>query len=230
MFLNTTALIQRVIVRLRMVGGASVQLYAEDAIRDMLQETYNECRSIKWWDHLMSWQSRQLDGVTGTITTPIIGAAERFRDVQNVYFGNNSRPLPIMTQFVNPFRLNGTHPRFVEPLSMADDAAGELLFRIWPLQSVTAVDKPIRARVRTDPANIFDDVSVVVPFDAAALINGAAAKYAADDGTGGGTASTLSAVYRQRMSALEKQHDMATIELDSRNSNPGLTEWAEEEP
>jgi hypothetical protein len=227
--LALTDLIQKTIVRLRMVAGPATQMYAEDAIAQMLEETYEMVRVQRWWDHLMRWENHQLDGTTGIITGTIVGARERFRDVQHVLYAGNNQPLPIMSQDINPFRLTGTTPRFVEPLNVADDAAGTKLIRVWPLTAVTVSDKPIRLRVRVDPVNIFTDPALVVPFDATCLINGAAFKYAADDGTNPASVSSLQSAFDMRLRQLQEQHDRAVILLDPRQGNlQGLDEWSED--
>lgn len=227
--LPLTDLIQKTIIRLRMVAGAGTQLYAEDAIAQILEETYEMVRVARWWDHLMQWRNQQLDGTTGTITGTIVGARERFRDVQHTLYASNNRPLPLMSPDINPFRLTGTTPRFVEPLNTADDPAGNKLIRVWPLTSVTTVDKPIRLRVRLDPVDVFTNPAIVVPFDATCLINGAAFKYAADDGTNPASVASLQSAFDIRLRQLQEQHDRAVILLDPRQGSlPGLDEWSED--
>ena len=228
MFLSATNLISRTITRLRMVAGASTQLYAEDAINNMLEEVYEMVRTQRWWDHMMQWHSSQLDGTTGTVVTVFTGARERFRDVQHVFYGNATQPIPLSSQFVNPHRLSGTTPRFIEPLSIADDADAEYLFRVWPLASVTDADHPLRTRYRADPDDLFTDPAVIVPFDATCLINGAAFRYAADDGSNPASVAVLQGAFEARLQQLQRQHDSATIELDTRFYTPGvLNEWTE---
>lgn len=228
-FYSLDALVQKVIMRLRMVAGAGTQLYAEDAIADMLQETYEMVRTVRWWDHLMSWQVRQLDGTTGQVTAPFIGASERFRDVQHIFVSTQNSALPILSSDVNPYRLSGTYPRYVEPLNVGDDATGANLFRIWPLASIAGNDAPLRVRMRNDPASLFTTPTIVVPFDATCLINGAAFKYAADDGTNAASVTSLQATFEARLTQLQRQHDSAKVILDPRYYSPnGLEQWQEE--
>ncbi len=229
-FETHTTLITKTIRRLRMVQGTNTQLYAEDAISDMLIETYEMVRATRWWDHITQWQTRQLDGTTGMVTAAFTGARERFRDIQGVYVNNNSRPLPQLDQFNNPYRLSGTSARYIEPLDSSTDPNGQYLFRVWPLTSTTTVDEPVRVRIRTDPLNLFTDPTVVVPFDATCLINGAAYKYAADDGTNPGAVASLQQTFMQRKQQLEEQHDSAVILLDPRIYSPtGQDQWIEEQ-
>lgn len=226
-FNTLTDLIRKTTVRLRMVSGQGTQLYAEDAIALMLEEAYEMVREQRWWDHLMRWETRQLDGTTGQITQPIVGARGGWHDVQHIFIGSNNLPLPIVSQDINPYRLTDTNPRYVEPLYVSDDTGN--IFRIWPRNAVTTTDRPLRIRVRLDPADIFTDPSVVVPFDVTCLVNGAAYKYAADDGTNPAQVASLQTAFEARLKQLQRNHDNAVIQLDPRMTSPiGQTEWLED--
>lgn len=232
-FYSHSDLVQKTIIRLRQVAGPSTQLYAEDAIAMLIEETYEHVRSRRWWDNLTKWETRQLDGATGVCTVSFVGTREGFRDVDRVCYGSNSTPLPILSSNINPYRLTGTSPRYVEPLHAMDDIQGwapvaQNLFRIWPLTSVTTTALPLRVHIRCDPSNLFTDPSVTVPFDSSCLINGAAAKYAADDGTNPATVTMLQNTFENRLRQLEQQHDSAQLVLDPRMSDPTiLNEWVE---
>lgn len=228
-FLSLTDLRTRVIRRLRQVQGANSQLYSEEVIDDMITEAYEMCRAARWWDHLMVWEARQLDGTTGRVTVTINGCRERFRDIRMVLTGNNNIPLPIVAQGLNPYKLNGSQARFIEPLSVSVDAAGTYLFRVWPLTAVTTTDLPVRIWCRQDPANIFTDPAVIIPFDSICLINRAAALYAADDGANPAQLAMLNDAFTSRLDQLKQQHDTAPIILDPRmDSQISTSQWVEE--
>lgn len=228
-FLSLTDLRNRVIRRLRQVQGANTQLYSEEVIDDMIVEAYEMCRASRWWDHLMVWETRQLDGITGVVTAPINGCRERFRDIRMVLTGNNNIPLPIVSQGLNPYKLNGSQARFIEPLSVSQDTAGTLLFRVWPLTAVTTAALPVRIWCREDPVNIFTDPAVIVPFDSICLINRAAALYAADDGANPAQLAMLNDAFSSRLEQLKQQHDTAPIILDPRmDSQMSTSQWTEE--
>lgn len=226
-FLSFTALQQAVIVRVRQVAGAGVQLYSEDIIASYIRETYESVRGMQWWDQLMSWESRQLNGTTGQITVGINGAADGFKDIQYIVYGNNSQPMPLLLAN-NPNRLTGTTPRYIDPLSASVDPSGIFLFRVWPQTATTTAALPLRIRMRRDPDNLFTIPATIVPFDSAVLINGAAASYAADDGCAPSQVAKLREAYAMRLEMLEKQHNSGSIVLDSRMRNPiGVTDWIE---
>jgi len=226
-FLSLTDLIQKVVRRLGQVSGAGAQLYSEDLISDYIKETYQQVRSMHWWDQLMTWQSSQLDGSTGLCTTTFVGAADGFKDVQVVRYGNNQYNLPQLGMN-NPNRVTGTIPRYIEPLTQTDDATNSYLFRVWPKTAVTTAALPLRTRVRLDPASLFTTPTVIVPFDSAVLINGAAYSFAADDGANPAQVVKLGQAYKMRLDELVKQHNSGAIILDSRQYTPiGLDQWVE---
>jgi hypothetical protein len=69
---------------------------------------------------------------------------------------------------------------------------------------------------------------VIVPFDSAVLINGAAYSFAADDGANPAQVVKLGQAYQMRLDALVKQHNSGAIILDSRQYTPiGLDQWVE---
>lgn len=308
---SLTQLIQKTITRLRMVASESTSLYASDAIALMLEETYEMVRAQRWWDHLLSWESRALDGTTGQITQPIVGCREGFRDIKSIFYKNGNLPIPILSSDINPYRLAGTQPRFIEPINDASEALTTLatvtmdtindvifggvygvivyvpiaqmqasnvaitmngiqttsyslaaninpfdpnehtfiglrnsapstnilvevftappIFRVWPLTTLASVAEPLRIRVRRDPVNVFTNPSVVVPFDATCLINGAAYKYATDDGTNPAAVDSLRNAFEARLAQLQRQHDNAVLLLDPRQDNPnGSSQWTED--
>lgn len=229
-FYSYSDLIQRTIVRLRQVPGAATQLYSQDEIGNLLHEIYDMVRKERWWDHMMTWAAVELDGTTGMPTVaPFDDVPERFEDIRAIYPDNSTIRLPQLSGMTNPYRVTGTTPRFIEPLPLMDDnATGPFfLFRVWPLTAVADSTKPLRVSYRKDPPNLFSDTNVIVPFDSSVLINGAAARYLAQDGTNPGAVADLNSIFASRLDQLRKAHDNSTLSLDDRINNVGLTEWVE---
>lgn len=221
-FLSLTNLVQRCIVRVRQVPGVTTQAYSEQHFALLLEECYEQARALRWWDHLTSWQQRTLDGATGRVTVPFVGAREGINDVQAICYGNVNTPLSMLTQHHNPSRYTGNTPRAVEALSLAEDVAGAYLFRVWPLTATGDV----WVRVRQDPPNVFKDNSAVVPFDATALINGACMKYTMGDGTNPGAVMELDRAWNERVKQLLQQHDSKPLVLDTRTNMQ--SDWIED--
>lgn len=222
-YLSYTDLVQRCIVRLRQVAGVTTQAYSEASIALLIEECYEQCRVLRWWDHLTTWQTRTLDGSSGKVTSPFIGVREGMRDVQGVFLSGHTTSLSLISQHVNPSRYTGTTPRAVEALNAADDPTGGYLFRVWPIASTGDV----AVRVRSDPADLFTNPVVKVPFDATALVNGACMKYAVMDGTNPGSVIEFDRAYNERVMQLQKMHDSRPLEMDGR-SNIHYNEWQED--
>ena len=233
-FYSYANLVQQTIIRLRQVPGAGTQLYSEDVIGKLLIETYEYVRSLRYWDHLTKWLTRELDGITGTCTASFSGARDGWNDVDRIVVGSSNTPLPLLSNNINPFRLTGTHPRYVEPLHQDDDinqyiAEFQNIFRIWPLTSIATGDTALRVHIRVDPSNLFTDPNVIVPFDHSILINGAAAKYSADDGTNPASIAMLTNAYTTRLEQRTRQHDNAILVKDPRDHTPySTTQWMED--
>lgn len=228
-FYTLQELVQRTTLRLRQTPGVGAQLYSEGVIRHMLEETYQMVRAQRWWDHLTSFRQRSLDGVNGLITLGIGGATEGYRDVHSVMYGRSTTPLPTTGMDFSPVGMSGTRPRWVQPLHSADDPDGTLLFRVWPVTAVADTLTPLVVRVRTDPIGVFTDPLVRVPFDWTCLVNGAAAKYLADDGSNPAAQAMLDRTFNERLQQLQIQHDSVTLVVDGRsNSMWDGNQWATE--
>jgi hypothetical protein len=227
MHLPYSTLIQRTIQRVRQVPGAGAQLYSEDEIGNLIRETFENVRGKLYWEHMMQWVECQLDGTQGFVVTPFTTfgyAAQGGDDVQAVYWNTSQRPLPMLGS-LNPRRMAGTVPKYIKKLSVADDPARQRLFQVYPIASVTTTDTPLMAYVRLDPLNLFDDPNIIVPFDSAVLINGAAAAYLSFDGN---VARGPLAAYNERLEELTRAQNSAPIILDSRTYAPfGPDRWLE---
>ncbi len=222
-YMSLTNLVQRCLVRLRQVPGITTQAYSEAHIAHLIEECYEQCRMLRWWDHLMLWWTKDLNGTNGQVTVPFNPPLrERMLDVHMIYAGDSNVPLPLADARSNPFRYSGSIPRVVSPLSAVVDPTGSLLFRVYPL---TATGK-LHVRYRNEPSTLFTDPAAVIPFDATALINGACMKYAIGDGTNPGAVAEFDRAYNERIMQLQKQHDSTPIVLDPRMRHQ--SEWQEE--
>jgi hypothetical protein len=220
-----SALVQQCVVRLRQVPGVTTQSYAEGLLAALIEECYEECRQLRWWDHLTEWRTVTLDGVTGTATTDFATPVrERLRDIQAVYAGSQTTPLPLLSQHSNPIRYTGTTPRAYEALPTSQDPTGVKVLRVYPLASTG----DLQLRMRVDDPGMFTVVGggTVIPFDATALVNGACMKYAIGDGTNPGAVAEFDRAYNERVQGLVKQHDSTSIVLDDRTRS--TNEWQED--
>jgi len=230
-FRTVPDLTQRIIHKLRQVPGLGTQLYSEDYIAQLIEEVYSMVRADRWWDHLMSWHTRTLDGVNGLVTSPLPALREGFRDIRQVRYGRDAFQLPLLGAGVAPQHLvtAGTRPRFVEPLPVTHPNYYTHVFRVHPLTAVTPPGNELHIHARVDPPGLFDDLSVPVPFDDVCLINGVVVRYAATDGANVAEVEVAQRTFTDRLNQLRRMHDNAALALDPR-APYGIDQWHETWP
>jgi hypothetical protein len=227
-FRTVPDLTQRIIRKLRQVPGLGTQLYSEDYIAELIEEVYGMVRTDRWWDHLMSWHTRVLDGITGQVTVALPVLREGFRDIRQVRYGRDAFPLPQLGAGVSPQQMvtAGTRPRFVEPLPVTHPNYATRVFRVHPLNAVTPTGSELHIHLRSDPANLFVDDTVAVPFDDICLINGVVVRYAASDSANVAEVEVAQRTFMDRLDQLRRMHDNAALALDPR-SPLGTDQWHE---
>jgi hypothetical protein len=203
-------------------------MYSEDFIGDLIEEVYNIVRTDRWWDHLMVWQTRVLDGTTGQVTVPLPALREGFHDIKAVLYGRDAMPLPQLGAGVNPYKFStaSTIPRFVEPLPVTDANYSTRVFRVLPITATTPPGQELRIHMRLDPANLFVDPNVAIPFDDVVLINGAVVRYAATDSANIAEVEVAQRTFSDRLEQLRRMHDNTRLVLDPRLPL-GIDEWTE---
>lgn len=179
--------VRRVEVLLSQVAGENVQLYAEDKIIDMLQNSYNSLFDKLWWPNRMRRETKTLDGVSGEVTV-VFTALTRFDDIKHVYAEGASIPLPELQLNRNPAVITGVTPRVYEY-----SATTGKFFKCYPITSVGNVI----VQYREKQADFVDDPTVEIDFDVDLLVFAAVYDYLEDDGTNPGATEK----YRSRLNA-----------------------------
>lgn len=211
------SLITRVEKRISEVAGTSVQIYSEDAFGALIQEGYDFCVKQVWWPHLMVWEKRDLDGVTGRPNTDIT-TIQTYGDIRAVFTDMSNRPLPELPRDFNPFLslISNTTAQYIE----ADNTKSRL-FHVWPVTATNTLY--IHGReLQSTPFTESD----VVNFDALALVNYASWKAVVDDGTNPGQAMAIEATFNKRMAQLIDEYNSKPIQLDPA-VNPTMYGWQE---
>jgi len=187
--------------KLSMEYGASVQSYAEDRILAYLQDIFDIIFYKRFWTQYTSWNTDTLDESTGKVTGVLTSVIVHWVDLEIVVRDGETRALPTVTKYDNPYSITGTSPKFIEATNDAK------IFRVWPL----AATGDVQFRVRLKP----DDYAVgdTVDFDSMAMIYGAAYLYAEDDGTNHGAVDKFKGIFELRMKQLEFEDDQHTISL-----------------
>ncbi|NJL53762.1 hypothetical protein HC928_00555 [bacterium] len=209
-----TQLAQRVTRTLSMYPGTSVQLYAEDRIKDAIQQTFELVFDKHFWPEFASWQSWTLNESTGEVTATLTSLLKRWEDLAMVIPSGKQKPLPRLPHGMNPYLITGETPRFVEPYN-----ANSRVFRVWPLEATGDVV----CYIRTLPDEFSD--SDVVPFDSVLLVNGAAYMMAEDDGTNPGAIEKFKGIFEKRLEQLEMQFQQMDLPLINDPNTTIPTEW-----
>lgn len=164
-------IIQQCIARLSMVGGTSVQKYAEDKLFYMVKEKYTILFEEQFWKRHSFWKKFTLDGSSGTIIENVSDYFTELSDVQIVSAGNSSDPLTMLSPVTIPDQILGSVPKFYTQHENANK-----VIKILPMASPGSIYIRYRKRVEIDEAT--DEVD----FDALCIMYAVCADYLSDDG------------------------------------------------
>jgi hypothetical protein len=179
--------VRRVETLLSQVAGENVQLYAEDRILDMLQNSYNTLFDKMWWPNRMRRATFTLNGTSGEATISVSPLA-RFDDIKHIYREGDRLPLPEVALNENPDIITGSRVRFYEPSGTANK-----IFKCYPIASTDNVI----VHYREKQAAFVDDPTATLDFDEDLLVFAAVYDYLEDDGSNPGATEK----YRQKLNA-----------------------------
>ena len=211
-------LIERTATRLSQVAGASVQLYSEDRIAEMIQHKFDVLFDEAFWGQFVTFgESMTLDGSTGVVTTDISYKIKRFDDIRVIFPDDSNTPITKLPEAtLNPDTITGTTPAFYSP-----STSSAKVFKIWPVASTGS----IQVTYRTKPTAFVS--ADVVDFDEQALILGAAFDYAEDDGTNPAATDKLQNMFESRVKQLRNLRNDSPISLDNVSRLPNSFTFTE---
>tara|TARA_R100001594_G_scaffold22817_1_gene44309 strand:- start:4633 stop:5292 length:660 start_codon:yes stop_codon:yes gene_type:complete len=200
-----TQLITRVERRLSQVAGASVQIYSEDLIADMIQHKFDVLFDEAYWPQFTTLsETMTLDGSTGVVTIDLSSKIKKFDDIGVIFpDGSNTAisEVPFLTQ--NMSLITGS-----TPTSYGPNTNSNKVFNIFPF---TATGK-IQVTYRTKPDDF--DSGDNVDFDSQALVLGAVYDYLEDDGTNPAATDKAQSLFESRVQQLRNLRSSAPIALD----------------
>lgn len=211
-------LIERTATRLSQVAGASVQLYSEDRIAEMIQHKFDVLFDEAWWGQFVTFgETMTLNASTGVVTIDVSDKIKRFDDIRVIYPDDSNTPLSALPEAtLNPSTITGTTPGF---FSQSSDTTK--VFKVWPLASTG----DIQVTYRTKPDAFVD--SDVVNFDEQALILGAAFDYSEDDGTNPAATDKLQNMFESRVKQLRNLRNETPVTLDNVSRLPNSFTFTE---
>lgn len=198
-------LVQKVISRISQVPGTGVQLYAEDRIAEMIQETFDFLFDDYFWPQFYFDGTYTLDGTTGAITGDISDYIKRYEDIQYIFFESDTWPLKELPRNYNPSLITGTHGRLFKPNSDATK-----MFTVLPITASGGVT--VIGRTKPDVFAVDDEVD----FDNTALILAATRDYLEDDGANPGAVDKFEQMFESRLKQLKNNQDSHPRALDPR--------------
>lgn len=194
-------LVQRTVIRLSMVPGVSVQVYAEDRIAEMIWHKYLMVRDRLWWDDLMTYvtltqraDGRPDENVVRQLPTAPVGdevVINKYNDIQHAWVVNRRDPLKQLPMRSNP---GGVLKQGHTLYRMAD---AQKVVRFAPFEAGQQV--LLRYKMYYPYFNPDDEV----PMDDQLMILGAAYDYIEDDGTNPGQAEKFLNMFNARLLQLE---------------------------
>ena len=197
-------LVVKTIERLSMVSGAGTQLYAEDAIAEMIQHKFDVLFDERFWPQFCSWRTSTLDGTIGVVTDDLTNVLKRYFDIQVIFRqGTNIRLTEFKSWQTNPNTFSGTTARFFEPYNDVTK-----VFRIIPVGATGQ----ITYRLRTKPAAYTEEDEI--NFDDQALILGATYDYLEDDGTNPQATEKFRLLFESRVTQLKRMLSSQPSALD----------------
>lgn len=173
-FQTLTQLTQRVIQRLSMYTGTSVQVYAEDRIAQMILDNYTLAFDDFDWQCLSFWKKYTLSGMEGKVVETVSNDIVSFDDILCITTDSTYKnPLRNLHHSTNPALITGTVPQYYQE---SDDA--NKVFEVLPHESVGEVYVCSKGRMNV---NRLVTPEEIIPFDADYLVYATCADYLADD-------------------------------------------------
>lgn len=212
-------LVQRCVLRLGMVTGKSVQVYAEDILAEMLQERFGQLFDAYWWEDYMSTIVTPLAtlGVTATDMKGTEGL-DRFTDIQYVWYKEINKPLGRLSARGNIASLlkQDSAPHGMLPVN------SDKVFQLLPY-GVSGENVTVRFRVRPAAFGADDEIHM----DELALIYGTVYDYLEDDGTNSGATEKMMNMFNSRIQQLKTMRNEQDIPLFADGLGDVLNDWTE---
>lgn len=213
---------ERTLVQLSQVPGASVQLYSEETIIEYIRTQFWMYFEEYHWPAYEEWTFGTLDGTLGVITRDMTTTdaneyprlLRKYEDIYGVYPLGSEIPLTEMPQGVPPRRISGgTTPMFIRSYS-----SNNKIFRVAPYTATGDVDIHYRAR----PAEI--QIDTVIFLDETLLTLAASYMYLAKDGSNSGNTQELQAMLATREGQLSHQR-AKPIPLSNARRTHSVNNW-----
>ena len=209
-FQTLEKLVKRVIQRLSMYQGTSVQIYAEDRIMQMIIDNYRLVVDSFMWSGLSFWKEYTLAGSNGEVLENVKEDIKNFGDIIAIVPKDAPSYSLKRLQSSTPItEIEGTSPAYYTN----NYENPEKIFKVVPLTAIGSVIVHAKGTISTNTLLTPRDI---IPFDSDYLVYAVCAEYLADDGN--------SQTQLQKFSQLRDTRLMQLKAID----NSGITDYNDE--
>lgn len=215
--------LERTLVQLSQVPGASVQLYSQDTIIECIKTQFDMYFDEYDWPAYDEWTFGTLDGTLGVITRDMTLVDEdeyprllrRYEDINAVYPTGSDVQLTEVPAMVPPRSISGgTSPLYIRPYSLNNK-----IFRVVPYTATGTVEIHYRAR----PAEINIDTTILL--DETLLTLAATYMYLSKDGSNAGNTQEIQAMLAAREGQLSHKRAKPIPTSPSRRATAVSSWW-----
>ena len=212
-------LIKRIIQRLSMYQGISVQVYAEDRIAQMILDNYNLVVDSFAWSSLSFWKEFTLAGSNGEVLEKVSDYITTFGDIISIVgAGDPTCALKRLHNTTPPSEISGTIPAYFRIHPTDKDK----VFQVVPFEATGKILVNAKGKLNTNQTIIPE---TIIPFDSDYLVYAVCCDYLADDDNSQTQLQKFVQMRDGRLAHLKDIDNSGTIDYNDEVSQAVLTEW-----
>ena len=212
-------LIKRIIQRLSMYQGISVQVYAEDRIAQMILDNYNLVVDSFAWSSLSFWKEFTLAGSNGEVLEKVSDYITTFGDIISIVdAGDPTCALKRLHNTTPPSEISGTIPAYFRIHPTDKDK----VFQVVPFEATGKILVNAKGKLNTNQTII---PQTIIPFDSDYLVYAVCCDYLADDDNSQTQLQKFVQMRDGRLAHLKDIDNSGTIDYNDEVSQAVLTEW-----
>lgn len=218
-FQTLAKLTQKVLQRLSMYKGSSVQVYAEDRVMQMILDQYDLVMDNFAWNNLTFWKKFTLSGSQGQCLEKVSDYVTNFTDIVAIKADTDDEDaLRRLHNTTPPEEISGNTPHYYMPSSNADK-----VFQVIPFTATGDIYVNIKERYNTNKAIVSPED--IIPFDATYLIYATCMDYLADDGSSQMQYEKFKNLRDERLRQLKVLDNQGTFDYNDDKAVLSTNEW-----
>ena len=218
-FQTLEKLTKRIIQRLSMYQGISVQIYAEDRIMQMILDNYNLVVDSFAWSTISFWKDFTLAGSNGEVLEDVSKDITSYGDILAIVPKDNSTySLRNLHSSTPPSEIEGTEPAYFRP----HPTNTTKVFQIIPYNAVGILHVHAKGKLNTNQIITPD---TIIPFDSDYLVYAVCCDYLADDDNSRTQLEKFTQLRDGRLGHLKIIDNSGTIDYNDEISQAVVTTW-----